>query len=356
MEINEIGVSLKCRRLQNIMIPCCWSSSWADPESTSKCASNRPAGTEFGKMTYEKPLSNFPSTRSVCTGSLVTGLSVVTIDSIEAILLLDTERDLPGTCCNWRPWCLTKWCLFPYMLKEFTTLHILAIHARRAINRLITLVLLTRWLDYQTKVMEPWKRLETDFKKVPTFEFCQYVWSWGRQSLCKARLLCWSLIWSLKVLARSVVFSILKQWCLLLTGRRPKAERRSVFGSVFVFGMSFNMHVVYIQQCKYFTTCKERRFRFMSILSYSSNRRLSFRSPHAISASMKLGALFLFMTSFQMDALSTVNEEENSHGCTLNSFNKQPSNTLALVNRAANPSPFILKTIQTGSRNDFSYI
>lgn len=145
------------QRLQNITIPCCWSSSWADPESTSKCASNRPAGTEFGKMTYEKPLSNFPSTRSVCTGSLVTGLSVVTIDSIEAILLLDTESDLSGSCCSWRPWCLTKWCLFPYMLNEFTTLHILAIHARRAINRLITLVLLTRWLDYQTKVNGAWK-------------------------------------------------------------------------------------------------------------------------------------------------------------------------------------------------------
>lgn len=119
-----------------IEIPCCWSNSCADPDRTSKWASKRPAGTWFGKITYENPLSNLPSISCLCIGSAATGRSVVTIDIFGVILALDARRVCWGSFCGGNPWYLPDSFLLPYILKD-STLYMLVIKARRVINLLI---------------------------------------------------------------------------------------------------------------------------------------------------------------------------------------------------------------------------
>jgi len=63
-------------------MPCWASNSNTDPDSTSKCASNRPSGTLFGKITYEKPLSNRPRSSPWCCGNTGVASVAVYMDSV----------------------------------------------------------------------------------------------------------------------------------------------------------------------------------------------------------------------------------------------------------------------------------
>lgn len=51
-----------------MFVPCCFSSSCAEPLSTSRCASNLSAGVLFGKIIYVNPLSSCLCTRFGWTG------------------------------------------------------------------------------------------------------------------------------------------------------------------------------------------------------------------------------------------------------------------------------------------------
>lgn len=44
---------------------------WTVPAQISRCASKRSGGTLFGRITYFKPFSNWPCTKSLCCSSLV---------------------------------------------------------------------------------------------------------------------------------------------------------------------------------------------------------------------------------------------------------------------------------------------